>query len=157
MEGFKAVKGNVMVHLAELSMIQIPGSANEFDNYLTPPSLLYMDFLDTITYKQFPFLTDALSNGRYEPLVFGGKPKSVVGLNGQVVSSYNFFITRYIQNMITRNSGNFPIYLYAPYTVAYTDLRLGFGVNNLAKGRVKLGGGTHSSQKMKLRIIYSKI
>jgi Domain of unknown function (DUF4270) len=156
-EGFKALKGNVIVHLAELNMIQIPGPANEFDNYLTAPEVIYMDFLDTIQNIQFPFLTDALLSGRYEPRVFGGIGRSVVGLNGQVVTSYNLFITRYIQNIITRNTPNFPLYLYAPYTVSYPNLRLSFGVNRLSQGRVKLGGGTHSSQKMKLRIIYSKI
>jgi hypothetical protein len=156
-EGFKAVKGNVIVHLAEISMIQVPGPANEFDNYLTSPSLIYMDFLDTIQNKQYPFITDALLSGRYESRVFGGVAKNVVGLNGQVVTGYNLVITRYVQNIITRHTPNFPLYLYAPYTVSYPDLRLFFGVNRLSQGRVKLGGGTHSSQKMKLRIIYSKI
>ena len=116
-----------------------------------------MDFLDTIQNVQFPFLTDALLSGRYDPRVFGGQGRSVVGLNGQVVTGYNLFITRYIQNIITRNTPNFPLYLYAPYTVSYFNLRLSFGVNRLSQGRVKLGGGTHSAQKMKLRIIYSKI
>ncbi len=156
-EGFKAVKGNVIVHLAELTMVQVPGPANEFDNFLTAPATIYMDFLDTIQNIQYPFLTDALLSGRYESRVFGGQAKSVVGQNGQVVTGYNLFITRYIQNIITRNTPNFPLYLYAPYTVAYPNLRLSFGVNRLSQGRVKLGGGTHSGQKMKLRIIYSKI
>ena len=156
-EGFKASKGNVIVHLAELTMVQIPGPANEFDNYLTAPAVIYMDFLDTIQNVQFPFLTDALLSGRYDPRVFGGQARSVVGLNGQVVTGYNLFITRYIQNIITRNTPNFPLYLYAPYTVSYFNLRLSFGVNRLSQGRVKLGGGTHSAQKMRLRIIYSKI
>jgi hypothetical protein len=156
-DGFKAVKGNVLVHLAELRMIQIPGGANDNDNFLTPPPVVYIDFLDTISNIQFPFLTDAFSSGRFDPNSFGGVARNVVGLNGQVVTAYNFFITRYIQNMVTRNSPNFPIYLYSPYTVVYTNLNLGFGVNRLALGRVKLGGGIHSSQKMTLRIIYSKI
>jgi len=156
-DGFKALKGNVLVHLAELRMIQIPGAANEFDNYLTAPPVVYIDFLDTITNTQYPFLTDAFSSGRFDPNSFGGVGRNVIGLNGQVVTGYNFFITRYVQNMVTRNSPNFPIYLYSPYTVTYTALRLGFGVNRLALGRVKLGGGIHSSQKMTLRIIYSKI
>jgi Domain of unknown function (DUF4270) len=156
-DGFKALKGNVMVHLAELRMIQIPGAAGDYDNFLTPPPVVYIDFLDTVSNTQFPFLTDALSGGRFDPVTFGGVARNVIGLNGQIVTGYNFFITRYIQNMITRNSPNFPIYLYSPYTVAYTALRLGFGVNRLALGRVQLGGGSHSSQKMTLRIIYSKI
>lgn len=157
LDGFKALKGNVMVHLAQISMVQIPGPANELDNYFTTPSILYMDFRDTLLNKQYPFFTDAIISGRYNPTTFGGVSKSVNGQNGQVVSSYNFIITRYIQNIMTRNSPNFPIYLYAPYSVLYTDFFLGFGVNKIGEGRVKLGGGTHSTQKMTLRIIYSKI
>jgi hypothetical protein len=49
------------------------------------------------------------------------------------------------------------LFLYAPYTVYYAESRIGFAVDRIAQGRIRLGGGTHSSQKMKLRIIYSKI
>jgi hypothetical protein len=157
LDQFKAVKGNVMVHLAELSMSQVPGNSNELDNYLTVPGTMYMDFLDTIQYVQYPFLTDAFLSGRYDVRVFGGFAENTVAPTGQVVSQYRFYITRYIQNFITRNSPNFPIYLYAPYTVIYPQLRVIFGVTPVARGRVKLGGGNHSSQKMKLRIIYSLI
>jgi hypothetical protein len=157
LDQFKALKGNVIVHLAELSMFQVPGNNGEFDNYLTVPGTLYMDFLDTIQYVQYPFLTDAFLSGRYDVRVFGGFAENTVAPAGQVVSKYRFYITRYVQNFITRNSPNFPIYLYAPYTVIYPQLRVIFGVTPLARGRVKLGGGNHSNQKMKLRLIYSSI
>jgi hypothetical protein len=157
LEQFRTEKGNVIVHLAELTMAQVPGSPLELDNVFLPPSAVYMDFLDTILNKQYPFITDALQSGRYEPRVFGGLQEYKTGPNGQLVTTYTLYVTRYVQNFITRNAPNFPFYLYAPFNVVYPDLRLFFGVTPIGRGRVKLGGGTHSSQPMKLRIIYSTI
>jgi hypothetical protein len=45
----------------------------------------------------------------------------------------------------------------APYSVRYQDLYINFALNNLAMGNVVIGGGNHSSQKMKLRLVYSKL
>jgi hypothetical protein len=157
LEQFRNTKGNVIVHLAELTMTQVPGSPLEQDNNFAAPPAIYMDFLDTVLNRQFPFLTDALQSGRYEPRVFGGLQEYRTAPNGQLVSSYNLYVTRYIQNFITRKAPNFPFYLYAPFNVVYPELRLFFGVTPMARGRVKLGGGRHSSQPMKLRIIYSTI
>jgi hypothetical protein len=121
------------------------------------PDRLYMDFLDTTTYTQTPFLTDAFDGASYVPQLFGGAPKYVKDASGNLVARYNFYITRYLQNIITRNTGNFPIYLYAPFTASYTNLLIGFNANRLAQGRVRLGGGSHSSKKMRLRIVYTRI
>lgn len=157
LDGFKAVKGNVIVHLAEVNMKQVPGPSNEFDNFLTPPGTLYMDFFDSVLNVQYPFLTDAFVSGVYSPLVFGGRPKYVPAPGGQFTTAYSFYITRYVQSIITRNTPNAKIYLYAPSVVTYPILRTSFSVTPLARGRVKLGGGTHSSQKMTLKIVYSRI
>lgn len=157
LDQFKALKGNVIVHLAELSMEQVPGPVGDLDNYFTVPATLYMDFFDSIQNVQYPFLTDAFQSGRYDPRIFGGIPTKVIAPNGQTVSRYNFFITRYVQSIITRNTPNAALFLYAPYTVIYPDLRIFFGVTPVARGRVRLGGGNHSSQRMKLRIIYTTI
>ena len=157
LEQFRTNKGNVIVHLAELIMTQVPGSPLEQDNVFAPPPALYMDFLDTVINRQFPFITDALQSGRYEPRIFGGLQEYKTAPNGQLVSAYTLYVTRYVQNFITRKAPNFPFYLYAPFNVVYPDLRLFFGVTPMARGRVKLGGGTHSSQPMRLRIIYSTI
>ncbi len=157
LEQFRTIKGNVIVHLAELTMAQVPGSPLELDNVFTPPQAVYMDFLDTIARQQFPFISDALQSGRYEPRIFGGLQEFKIGPNGQPVTAYTLYVTRHVQNFITRKAPNFPFYLYAPFNVVYPELRLFFGVTPLGRGRVKLGGGTHSSQPMKLRIIYSTI
>jgi hypothetical protein len=153
---FKALKGNVMVHLAELNMSQIPEGPASLNNILTPPTTLYLDYQDTTQKKQLPFVNDAFITGTYSPLLFGGtnKPQTV---NGSLNAEYKFFITRHVQGIITRNNPNFPLYLYAPFNARYPTLFIAFGVNNLANGRVKLGGGSNATRKMKLRLVYSKI
>lgn len=157
LSGFKAAKGNVMIHLAELVMEQVADPTSMVEPYLTVPNVLYLDYLDTITKKQKPFLQDALPAGQFDPLLFGGLATDMISPSGQKISGYRIYITRYVQNIITRNSANFPLYLYAPYSVAYSDLFIGFSVNRLAEGRVRIGGGTHSRQRMRLRLVYTKI
>ncbi len=157
LDAFKAAKGNVIVHRAELSMQQIH-SPGEFDEIFAAPNFLYVDYFDTSTNKQTPLLTDGFINNQYNPALLGGTRKFVQDKTGNTVAEYRFTITRHVQGIITRNEINYPYYVYAPFAVRYPDLLgLGVGVNPLAYGRVKLGGGTHSEYKMKLRIIYSKI
>jgi hypothetical protein len=50
-----------------------------------------------------------------------------------------------------------PIRLSAPYAIRYDDLFISFALNNLSAGNIVLGGGNHSSKKMKLRVVYSKL
>jgi hypothetical protein len=158
LDQFKAIKGNVIVHLAEIQMSQIPAPANELNPLFTVPQQMYMDFRDTISGIQTPFLTDAFQTGRFEPRLFGGTAKATTAPNGSPISTYSFFITRYVQQIITRNTANFPIYLYSPYTVVYgSPYNFSLAISPLARGRVKLGGGKHSSAPMRMRIVYSKI
>jgi hypothetical protein len=155
---FKAAKGNVIVNLAEIVLEQVPDTRFPgIDGVMTVPDRLYMDFLDTTTYTQTPFLTDAFDGGSYVPQLFGGAPRYVKDASGSTVARYSFYITRYLQNIITRNTGNFPLYLYAPFNASYTNLLIGFNANRLAQGRVRLGGGSHSTKRMRLRIVYTKL
>ena len=157
-QAFKASKGNVIVNLAELTMEQVPDSRFPgIDGVMSVPERLYMDFLDTTTYVQTPFLTDAFDGGSYVPQLFGGAPFFTKDASGNTTAKYRFYITRYLQNIITRNTGNFPIYLYAPYNASYTNLLIGLNANRLAQGRVRLGGGSHSTKRMRLRIVYTKL
>jgi hypothetical protein len=155
-DAFKALKGNVVIHRAEISMTQIPSVAQN-DHIFTAPSYLYLDYLDTATGRRRPFILDGFPQGAYNPGVIGGTRKAVDGPGGTVVSEYRFNIPRYIQDIVTRNNPNFPFYLSAPYSIFYTVPPIFAGLNNLAIGRVKVGGGSKTGQKMVLRIIYSKI
>jgi Domain of unknown function (DUF4270) len=156
LNGFKALKGNVVIHRAELSMTQIP-STGQNDDIFSSPSYAYIDYLDTTTNRQRPFILDGFPQGAYNPGLIGGIRKPVDGPGGTVVTEYRFNIPRYVQDIMTRNTANFPIYLYSPYAIRYTVPPIFAYLNPMAAGRVKMGGGSKTGQKMVLRIIYSKI
>jgi hypothetical protein len=145
-----------MVHLAQLSMEEV-NTPGKRPGLFETPEFLYMEFLDTINNEYLPFLTDAFLDGQFEPIFFGGTRKYIKDFNNNVVSSYNLNITRYLQGIITRNTPNFQLKLFAPYALRYEDLLITFALNNLSRGNVVLGGGSHSSKKMKFRVIYSKL
>jgi hypothetical protein len=153
---FKQKKGNVIVHLAKLSMeeAETPGRR---PSLFGTPEYLYLEYLDTIKNAFSPLYDDAFLDGQFEPLFFGGRRRYVNDFSNNLVSAYDMNITRYIQGIITRNNPNFKLKLYAPYAVRYEDLLITFALNNLSRGNVVLGGGSHSTKKMKFRVIYSKL
>jgi hypothetical protein len=153
---FKQKKGNVMVHLAQLSMqeVETPGRRTAL---FGTPEFLYLEYLDTINNAYSPLLNDAFLDGQYEPFFFGGERKYVKDFTNNFYSGYQMNVTRYLQGIITKNNPNFKLKLYAPYALRYEDLLISFALNNLARGNVVLGGGNHSTKKMKFRVIYSKL
>lgn len=153
---FKTKKGNVMVHLAELNMEEAATPGRQ-PNLFFPPLYLYPELYDTATKSYYPFLSDGFVNGSFDDAAFGGIRRFVVDKNNQQVASYKMNVTRYVQGIITRNYPNMPIRLSAPYAVRYDDLFISFALNNLSAGNIVLGGGNHSSKKMKLRLVYSKL
>ena len=156
LDEFRRQKGNVMVHLAKLSMEETITPGRRADLFETP-EYLYLEYLDTITNSYSPLLSDAFLDGQFEPFFFGGRRKYIKDFNDNMVSSYDMNVTRYLQGFITRNNPNFKLKLFAPYAPRYEDLFITFALNNLARGNVVLGGGTHSKKKMKFRVIYSKL
>jgi hypothetical protein len=92
---------------------------------------------------------------------------------GASVKAYTFDVSRYVQGIVTRNDSNYTLRLYAPvndslkYTPPYpasatfpTYYIAPTNANNIAAGRVRLGGGgLHKDNplRMRLRIIYSRI
>jgi hypothetical protein len=156
LNAFKALKGNVVVHKAELSMQQI-ATTGQGDELFKAPAYLYIDYNDTVINRPRPFFLDAFLQGLYQPSLLGGARKYVPGPTGAVISEYRFNIPRYVQGIITRNDTNFPIYLYSPFAIRYNDLFIYDNVNPMAAGRVKLGGGSKTGQKMVMRIIYSTL
>ncbi|ANH81234.1 hypothetical protein A8C56_09775 [Niabella ginsenosidivorans] len=94
---------------------------------------------------------------------------------GNTVKQWRFNLTPYVQKLV---NGIVPLYNMRLYAPAYTALRIGdvdgpyaqitqrlsFPVSATGQqiyvpawGRVRLGGGDHPSQRMKLRIVYSKL
>lgn len=155
---FRALKGNVVVHRAELRMERI-NSPGELDEQLTAPPYLYLDAYSDTAAGFEPLALDLRFDQDNQPVLstFGGN-RVTRSTNGMDSVSYSFLLTRTIQNIITRNNGNPPkLRLWAPYYVTYPRFNVIFGLNNLGVGRVKLGGGRHPAQPMRLRIIYSTL
>ncbi|MFN5422934.1 MAG: hypothetical protein ACK5AO_06690, partial [bacterium] len=123
------------------------------------PQYMYAEIYDSSSNKYFPFTLDGFNNGQFEPVRFGCEKKLVTDNESRSVSRYNLNLTRYFQNIVTRNSDNYPIRLTAPYFVGYSHLFTFFSLNPIATGHVVLGGGIHSNptKKMKLRVVYSKL
>jgi hypothetical protein len=156
LDEFKQKKGNVIVHLAKLSMEEV-NTPGKRPGLFDTPEFMYLEYLDTIKNAYTPLSDDAFLDGQFEPIFFGGKRKYVKDFNNNLVSSYDMNVTRYLQGIITRNNPNFKLKLFAPYAVRYENLLITFALNNLARGNVVLGGGSHATKKMKFRVIYSKL
>lgn len=156
LDEFKQKKGNVMVHLAQLTMEEVVTPGRK-PNIFQTPEFLYAEMLDSSSSKFYPFLSDAFLNGRFESYLFGGVRKYKNDGANNLISYYDMNLTRYLQGIITRNNPNFQLRLFAPYSIRYEDLYITFALNNLCRGNVVLGGGNHSAKKMKFRVVYSKL
>ena len=144
-------------------------SPSPTDAYLVPPDFLYLELKNTdTTYKPIPCDFNVSSGqpnfGRFG---FGGGRTSAKDFSGNTISTYTFNLSRYIQKIVTNKITNFTFKLSAPDFILNPNNFIdecGQGVsafsvpiNNVAFGRVKLGGGNNTNYRMRLHIIYSKI
>lgn len=169
---------NSIIHRAEIIIEQIPFDVTS-DAYFSAPEYLYIDLKDTTSSlpKWKPIYFDLNPNVAYDPdfksvfgnsffptggidfLYHGGfaRTKTDVTTSGQI-RYYNFNISRYVQQIVTKRTINYPLRLYAPYNLDYAQYKTVIPyTNRLAKGRVKVGSGTNPNYKMRLRLVYSKI
>lgn len=145
---------NNVIHRAELIVTRVPST---LDNIFTPPAQLFLNKVNNAgdsawTFdKDFPIIPNQPLS--WEP--FGGNLKSD--------GTYRFNITGHVQDIITRDSSNRTLRLYAPLE---TTLSSAFTSNATipvnqrpAEGRVVVGGGTNLDPvvRMRLRIVYSKL
>jgi hypothetical protein len=167
--------GNRIIHRAEIIAEQIPGDIT-YDSVFTTPQFLYLDLKDTAgsatTYK--PIYYDLNTSVFYDPDnssfvfpsssginfgYFGGYRRFKKDAFGNTISYYNFNVSRYVQNLVTKNWHNYEMRLYAPYLLNYFTRTIPFpgGRMQLANGRIKIGDGTNENYKLRMRIVYSKI
>ena len=172
---------NRVIHRAEVIIEQIPTDPI-LDKWLAAPDYLYMDIKDTsltATDKWKAIYFDLNPNASYDPdykittyfpfnssgganidfLTFGGYKRSKKDVFGNDIKYYNFNITRYVQQIVTKHAPNYTLRLFAPYDLNYPQY---FNAiipfpNRLASGRVKVGSGTNVNYTMKLRLVYSKM
>lgn len=168
---------NRIIHRAELIAEQVPDDANlaTIETYMLPPRVLLLTHFDSTlgplgTKRNIPNDYIIGTDGSPNLATFGGIPvyKSINGYNR--VASYNFDLSRFVQGVITRKDTAFTLRLSAPsndslrYTAPYpanataSTVFLGPSVgNDIGDGRVRLGGGTHSRFRMRLRVVFSRL
>lgn len=163
---------NRIVHSAELSFEQVfdPLSA-----IFTPPTSLYLDVFDQAKgkYGTIPgdvALTPTGANTKGDtasftignPAQFGMFGRKIKNTNtGDSIYRWQFNITRYVQRIANGTEPARQLRLYSPFPVITA---LSNGVQQYISsnmpyviGRVRIGGGNHPTQKMKLRLVYSKL
>lgn len=140
------------------------------DNLFTPPDGMMLDVYDSTLggYKLTPFdyVPDNSGSGAITYGVFG---KNTTDGFGNPIKQWKFVVTRYIQNIVTQKEPVHDFRLVAAKSVIdrvrpnytlntgdYVYFQANLNQHN-AIGRVRVGGGNHPTQRMKLRIIYTKI
>jgi hypothetical protein len=160
---------NSIIHRAELILEEIPSALTVFN----APAFLYVDVIDTGSmwkYKPLPY--DLNPSTLYNPntsaqpfyptggidyAYFGGNQLSKIDpLTGLQMNYYVFNISRYVQDIVTKQNINYGLRVSAPYNLLYYGYRLPFS-NRLAFGGIKIGNGNNPNYKLRLRIVYSKI
>lgn len=155
---------NRVVNRAELIAEQV---YDPLDITFTPPEALMLDVYDSAlgTYKYIPYDFSADQTGAINP-TFGSYGKNAADGAGNPIRVWKFNITRYIQNVLTKRDSlhEFRIFthrfvnegMYLPSVGSYNYVTSVLN-SRFAFGRVRLGGGTHPTQPMRLRIVYTKI
>jgi hypothetical protein len=164
---------NMLVHRAELLTYQAP-DVNNLSSILTPPRYLLLSSYDSTKKVQINVPNDfVVSQGTPNISMFGGylMERGVPGYG--IVKAYTFDVSRYVQGIVSRKDTSLTLRLSAPsndslrYTPPYPQPNVASTffiapsvANNVAEGRVRLGGGGMTKQnplRMRLRIVYSKL
>ncbi|TAG12907.1 MAG: DUF4270 family protein [Sphingobacteriia bacterium] len=164
---------NRIIHRAELIAEQVPDDNNllTLDRYFEAPRSLLLSIYDSVNKRKRSIPNDfIIDQSGPNLLTFGGfaSLKSVPGYDR--IINYNFNLSRYVQGIVTRKDSSFVLRLSAPsndslsYFPPYPN---GFisqmyylsptQGNETSAGRVRLGGGSHSRFRMRLRIVYSRL
>jgi len=164
---------NRIINRAELIVEQEYDLSNE---KFTHPNALMLDVYDSTLgdYKCVPFdfvpnIENAVLPVAIPNPAFGLYGKSTVDVAGNPIRVWKFNITRYVQNVLTKQE---PLHDFRLYITCNSIERLkqgmvsntgGYQFVNIilnpyyAFGRVKVGGGNHPTQKLRLRLVYTKI
>lgn len=163
---------NRIIHRAELITEQVPDDVNPaIEAQMLPPRYLLLSAFDSALNSKRNIPNDyILSSTGANTSTFGGYlvSKSVPGYDR--IASYTFDVSRYVQGIVTRKDSSFTLRLSAPsndslhYTPPYpgnaysqTYYMGPSGTNDVGDGRIRLGGGSHTRFRMRLRIIFSRI
>lgn len=155
---------NRIVHRAELIVEQVRHSS---DDMFPPPFYLFLDAFDTAKkkFRTIPFDLVFDGSGQLNSTSFGLDARRSSDPSGNSISVWRFNISRYIQRVLNKTEPVYELRLSSPFllfdlykTAAGNDVEQSFSVNtSTTVGRVRVGGGNHPLQPMRLRIIYSKL
>ena len=132
--------------------------------------MLYLDAFDpSITanykYRTIPYDLSINSAGSFNLGSFGSFPTMSVDGAGNKIRVWKFNLSRYVQHILTGTQSIYDFRLLAPFSFIEqfgippgADITIPISINtSVAKGRVRVGGGNHPTQRMRLRLIYSKL
>lgn len=153
---------NRVVHRAELLVQQVSDPA---DKQFTPPPYLYLDAYDTTNkvYRTIPIdVAINPQNGQITNALQFGMAGRRTSFAGKDIVEWRFDISRYVQRVANATLSPYEFRLSSPFFIT-PRLASGSQVQPLyvnpvfGIGRVRVGGGNHPTQPMKLRIVYAKI
>jgi len=155
---------NRVINRAELIVEQV---YDPLDITFTPPEALMLDVYDSTlgTYKFIPYDFAVDQSAIIDPN-FGSYGQSAIDGSGNSIRVWKFKLTRYIQSIVTKKEkvDHFRLFthrsatepIFVPSTGGNTYLSAIIN-SQYAFGRVRVGGGNHPTQRMRLRIVYTKI
>lgn len=161
-----ATLSNRLIHRAELIVEQL---YDINDSTFYAPEVLYLDASDPSITTKYKFRTIpydlAYTPSGFDFRNFGSLPVSAKDPSGNPIKVWKFNISRYVQHVLTRTQSLYDLRLSAPFTLNETfgippgtDVVYPMFLNPfIAKGRIRVGGGNHPAQRMRLRLIYSKL
>lgn len=156
---------NRVVHRAELIAEQV---YDVTDTIFPPPTYLYLDAYDPAlsNYLIVPYDLSFDASGSLNLGSFGVAPINKLDGAGKLVKTWKFNLSRYVQHVVNDTEPAYDLRLFAPlvtrdkyrpFAGATVSTQNVFVNPTLVKGRVRLAGGTPGAQRMRLRIIYSKL
>ena len=155
---------NRVIHRAELIAEEV---YHPSDTLFRTPDYLYLDAYDPSISKFRTIPYDLLSNtaGILNLAGFGIIPVTSVDGSGNKIKTWHFNISRYVQHVLTHTQTLYDLRLLAPFILKNqygippgADFTRFISINpTIVKGRVRLAGGVPGPQRMRIRIIYSKL
>jgi hypothetical protein len=158
---------NRVINRAELIVEEVYDPS---DLKFAVPDALFLDVYDSTLadYKYMPYNFVVDQSGSPDPS-FGMYGRNTADASGNPIRVWKFNITRYVQNVLTKQEPLHDMRLFTAKSV-FERIKEGPSTNNgsylynqtilnsqFAFGRVRVGGGNHATQRMRLHIIWTKI
>lgn len=158
-----------IIHRAELVAQQVYQGPLSIENIFVPPFLHLFSYnssngVEPIPFDQQYYYANSFSLNLRGDTLFtidnsytGGGTNFIRDASNNLITEYRMNMTSYLQNIVNGRATRRDFKLSAPYFADFTGKKSStVYINPLAYGRVQLGGGSHPTQKMYVRIYYSK-